>query len=152
MCVYISLSLYIYIYIYLSRTPPSPPSASATRRAACRRRLPGPAYIYIYTYIITYTCIYIYIYIPNIIPGVARRRRLPGPAHVHSIPNATHERLAEYGWKPHRMCVAQKNDHRPQFTCICVKHRGMWFHRIRDIKQYYFNSIPPTSQHSPKAA
>ena len=35
--------------------------------------------------------------------------------------------------------------HGPQFTCICVKNRWVRFHRIRDFKQYYFNSIPPTS-------
>ena len=34
----------------------------------------------------------------------------------------------------------------PQFTGMIVKHRGVWFHRIRDFKQYYFNSILPTSQ------
>ena len=28
---------------------------------------------------------------------------------------------------------------------ICVKHRGVRFHRIYKFKQYYFNSIPPTS-------
>ena len=27
-----------------------------------------------------------------------------------------------------------------------VKHRGVRFRRIRDFKQYYSNSIPPTSQ------
>ena len=26
------------------------------------------------------------------------------------------------------------------------KKQGVRFHRIRDVKQYYFNSIPPTSQ------
>ena len=32
-----------------------------------------------------------------------------------------------------------------QFTGIRVKRRGVLFHRIRDLKQYLFNSIPPTS-------
>ena len=27
-----------------------------------------------------------------------------------------------------------------------MKHRGVRLHRIRDFKQYWFNSIPPTSQ------
>ena len=30
--------------------------------------------------------------------------------------------------------------HRPHF----MKNRGVWFHRIRNFKQHYFNSIPPT--------
>ena len=30
---------------------------------------------------------------------------------------------------------------------VCVKNRGVRFHRIRDFKQYYLNSIPPTSHH-----
>ena len=29
---------------------------------------------------------------------------------------------------------------RPQFTGTCVKTRGVRLHRIRDLKQYYFNS------------
>ena len=36
--------------------------------------------------------------------------------------------------------------HRPQLTGTCLKRRGVRFHRIRDLKQYNFNSIPPTSQ------
>ena len=35
--------------------------------------------------------------------------------------------------------------HRPQFIVICVSNGGVRFHRIRDFKQYYFNSIPPAS-------
>ena len=30
-------------------------------------------------------------------------------------------------------------------TGICVKTRGERVHRIRDFKEYYFNSVPPTS-------
>ena len=41
--------------------------------------------------------------------------------------------------------LAQKAYHRPNFTGVCVKSRGVWFHRIRDLKQYNFNSVPPTS-------
>ena len=37
------------------------------------------------------------------------------------------------------------NNKRHHVTGICVKDRGVQFHRIRDLKQYYFNSIPPTS-------
>ena len=35
--------------------------------------------------------------------------------------------------------------HRPQSIGLCVKNRGVRFHRTRDFKQHYFNSIPPTS-------
>ena len=36
--------------------------------------------------------------------------------------------------------------HGPQFTGMCVRHRGVEFQRIRDFKQYYSNSTLPTSQ------
>ena len=44
--------------------------------------------------------------------------------------------------------VGSKKAHhqRPHFIGICMKNRGVRFHRIRDFEQYYFNSIPPTSQ------
>ena len=48
-------------------------------------------------------------------------------------------RLIEFVW-PKKACC------RPWFTGTCVKTRGVRFHRIRDSKQYYFNSIPPTSR------
>ena len=35
--------------------------------------------------------------------------------------------------------------HGPQFTGICVNNRRVLFHRLRDLKQYCFNSIPPSS-------
>ena len=57
-----------------------------------------------------------------------------------------YERLAEYGWKPHRDFLARAKQSPAPFTGICVKHRGVRFHRIRDFKLYYFNSVPPTSQ------
>ena len=42
---------------------------------------------------------------------------------------------------------SKKTYQRPNlYWYICAKHRGVRFHRIRDFKQYYFNSIPPTSQ------
>ena len=44
--------------------------------------------------------------------------------------------------------LAQQTYHGPQFTSICVKHRGVPFHRIRNCKHYYFNSIPPASHWS----
>ena len=42
----------------------------------------------------------------------------------------------------------KKAYHRPHVIGICVKHRGVRFHRIRDFKQYCLNSIPPTSHYS----
>ena len=42
-------------------------------------------------------------------------------------------------------CWLKNACHGPQFTGICVTQRGGWFHRIRDFKQYYFNSMPPIS-------
>ena len=35
--------------------------------------------------------------------------------------------------------------HGPQCTDICVTHGGVQFHRIRDFRHHYFNSIPPPS-------
>ena len=60
------------------------------------------------------------------------------------------EMLAEYGWKPHRVCLAQKRPiaGRKLLVYLYVNDRGVRFHRIRDLKQYtdYYNGIPPTSQ------
>ena len=38
-----------------------------------------------------------------------------------------------------------KKHHLPHVIGICVKNRGVRFHQILDVKQYSFNSIPPTS-------
>ena len=35
--------------------------------------------------------------------------------------------------------------HGPQFTGVRVKNRRVRFHRILDLKQYHFDSVPPTS-------
>ena len=76
-----------------------------------------------------YIHIYIYIYV---------RTRARVRAHI--------EGLAEYGWKPHRALFdPKKTYHGPQFTGTSVKSRGVRFHRIRDFKQYHFDSIPSTS-------
>ena len=40
----------------------------------------------------------------------------------------------------------KQNYRRPRFTDMRVKKRGVRFHRIRDLRQYYFNSILPTFQ------
>ena len=44
-----------------------------------------------------------------------------------------------------RFCWFTETYNGPQFTGICSKSRGVRFHRIRDFKQYYVDSIPPTS-------
>ena len=44
--------------------------------------------------------------------------------------------LIEFVW-------LKKAYHSPQFTGICGENRGVRFHRIRDVKQCLFNSIPP---------
>ena len=43
-----------------------------------------------------------------------------------------------------RFCGPKKPIMGPQFTGTCVRHGGVRFHRIRDLKQYHFDSIPPT--------
>ena len=56
------------------------------------------------------------------------------------------ERLAEYGWKPHRYFSAtQKNNRRPQFTGMCVKHRGYGFNEF----EFGSNLGPPASESRP---
>ena len=71
------------------------------------------------------------------------------------------ERLAEYDWKPHRVCWLNKAYHRPPRIGIHVNIRGVRFHRIRDLKQYchyyyyyyyhhHLNSSPPTCQRAPQ--
>ena len=50
------------------------------------------------------------------------------------------ERLAEYGWKPHRIVFITVLN-----SLVYVWKTGVRFHQIRDFKQYYVNRIPPTS-------
>ena len=72
------------------------------------------------------------------------REPLPGSC-AHNI-----ERLAECGWKPHRIVVAQTNLSRPSICwCTCEKQRGSVSSNSRFHKQYYFNSMPPTSHREP---
>ena len=56
------------------------------------------------------------------------------------------ERLTEYGWKPHRVLLHQKNLSRASICWYMCENRGVRIHRIRDFKHYLLNSIPPTSQ------
>ena len=64
--------------------------------------------------------------------------------HLPESVRPSDERLVEYGWKPRRMFVAQTNYYLQAST---YRHRrptirGVRFHRTRDVKQHYFNSIP----------
>ena len=61
-------------------------------------------------------CVYIYVYI-----------------YIY-IYTCMHERLAENGWKPDRVFLAQKAYRGPRFTGACVKHGGVGFRRTRDVK------------------
>ena len=94
-------------------------------------------YIYRYTCIYTHLIIYIYIYIYmciHIYIYIHIRIYMYIYIYIHTC-----ESLIE-------ICGLKKTYHGPQYAGLCVKNRGAWFHRIRDIKQYYFNSVPPTSQ------
>ena len=51
-------------------------------------------------------------------------------------------RLIEIVW-------LNNNCHGPRLSVVLVNNGGVQFHRVRDFKQDYFNSIPPTSQHVP---
>ena len=58
--------------------------------------------------------------------------------------------MAEYGWKPHRISLAKKQAKKQLsqpsiYWYVRRENQRVRFHRIRDSKQYYFNSIPPTS-------
>ena len=114
-------------------------------------------YICIYEYIYIYICIctnsYLY---PRgvwcVVHGYLRADS--GRAIRDAATSAAHERMmgrAGRAWAPFLETLAEyeKAYHGPQFTGICVKHRGVRFRRTRDFKQYYFNSIPPTSHSSP---
>ena len=81
--------------------------------------------------------------------GVESRNSLDGSTARRRTFESLHtQRLAEYGWKPHR-AFCQQTYHGPQSTGICVNTRRVRFHRIRDFKQYHSNSIPPTSHTHP---
>ena len=48
--------------------------------------------------------------------------------------------------QPHRDVLARNNLSWASIYCICVKRRGVGFHRTRDVKQDHFNRLPPTSR------
>ena len=90
-----------------------------------------------------------HLHLPCILQGPQRQRPgqcpWPRPLRTRKRPGILR------GWRNttvanHRNCLAQTKYHGPPFTDMCVKNRGVRFHRIRDFKQYYFNSIRPTSQ------
>ena len=80
-------------------------------------------YIHMYMYVCMYLCMYIYIYMHVYIIDIL---------YIYIYMYRERGLLAEYGWKPHRDLLAQEKAYRgPQLTDICVKHRGVRFHRIR---------------------
>ena len=59
---------------------------------------------------------------------------------------ASCERLAEYGWKPHRVLVAPKNQSQaPIYWYVRETQGGTISSSSRFQAVYYFNSIPPAS-------
>ena len=151
-CTYVRIHIYIYIHIH-------------TYMCVC---------VYIYIYML-YIYIYIYIYsiYPPDSPHQTRETCHQGAAdsevraqtctrqrsslQMHASARAPLRQpcwgkaeAALRGWwstvgSPVEILWLKKTYHGPQFTDICVKHRGVRFHRVRDFKQYYFNSTPPTS-------
>ena len=77
--------------------------------------------------------------------GTEARGRV-GAAHKHAGAQArmrgwrnTVGSLIESAW-------LKKTYRGPQSTGMCIKTRGVQFHRVRDFKRYYFECLPPTSQ------
>ena len=115
--------------------------------------------------VITNVCAYIYIYIyiyiihmyneqsepeqPTHRPGLEwNQRRWLGqltPFASRSLPSLQWEVGGIRLETSSNSCWVKKTYHGPQCTSICVNNRGVRFHRIRDVKHYYFNSILPTS-------
>ena len=76
---------------------------------------------------------------------VSSTPRTPSPKTV-GLPRAVRascERLAEYGWKPHQFPVIQKQRSWAPIYRYMREQQGVRFHRTRDFKQDYFNSVPP---------
>ena len=71
--------------------------------------------------IIIYVCVYIYIYIyTQVTPIEATKASLVAAG---SFASRYNERLAEYGWKPHRISVVQNNRSRaPIYRYIREEH------------------------------
>ena len=84
---------------------------------------------YIYIYIYTHTCIYIYIYICTYIY-----------IYIHALFKVlpSGKLLPDIFYHPSSLTRVAK-------FCRIGSSRWVWFHRIRDLKQDYVNSIPPTS-------
>ena len=107
-------------------------------------------YIYIYIYIYISLSIYIYIYISlsrllrklpmdlGLPPHMIKSLLEPKPLKSRFL-TCGFRRLAEYGWKPHRVCPAKKAYHRPHFISICMKPEGYGFIEFQISNgQYYF--------------
>ena len=92
---------------------------------------------------------------PRLSPGFSFPEFRSGARAVPSGSPSTgsDERSSVRGWRDTvgniELVQLKKTYHRLQVTGTCVNNQGVRFHRIRDLKQYYFNSnyIPPTSRH-----
>ena len=107
-------------------------------------RLRSVSNIYIYIYMCRYTCYtYIYIYIYHIYIYVCDLHAMGNSEQAcHAIRRGwrnTVGNLIETFWLKEACRGPQSTDIR------CVKHGGVRFHRIRDFKQFHFDSVPPTS-------
>ena len=79
--------------------------------------------VYTYMLCIAYTCVYdMYLCILNTTMFVC--------ANAVYIAVYHQLRLAEYGWKPHRDCLAVKTYHGPRLTGGCVENRGVIYNRF----------------------
>ena len=114
-------------------------------------------YIYIYMYVCMYVCVYIYIYIYIYIAAKAASQP-GGPPAGRARPSGMSlaERLTEYGWKPHRDCLAQKNISRAStYLVYACKTEGYGLSNSRSqtvlFQQYSVNLslAQPLSQSHP---
>ena len=72
----------------------------------------------------------------------------PGSGVIDEIISCHNERLAEYGWKPHRNLWLKKPVTGLNLLVHAWATGGVRFHRVRDFKQHCFNSTPPTPRMS----
>ena len=106
-------------------------------------------YIYIYIHIHMYVCVYTYIYI-YIHIWLPSPRAVIDRGSLAECTSPSLETIRVRGWwntvgNVIEIIWLKQTYHGLEFTGICVNNRRVRFHRIRDFKQYCFNSIPPTS-------
>ena len=123
---YMYIYIYIYTYVYTNKT------------------INQHLSLYTYTYMCLYAYIYIYIYVCNhpfvpptsLIESSGRVRR----AGLRCLRCAAgSERLAEYGWKPHRVVLGSNTS----YWYMCEKQRGTvssnWLFQTVLFQQYSAN-------------